>query len=341
MSVINQKIGENYAAYNGDSNEVLKSFRDNSIHLTIYSPPFAHSGGGLYQYSSDPRDLSNCLDYEQFFEHYNFTVEQISRITIPGRISCVHCTDIPTDNSGKGHLIDFPGDIIKLHENHNFNYIARHIIWKEPLMVRNRTMAKSLAHKTIIDDATYAGVASADYMLVFRKKGENKKPIEHKIGFNYYAGGIQPPKELKRYKGWTGDQKQNRLSHWIWRRYASSIWDDIDIGNVLPYNDYKDPEGEKHVHPLQLSVIERCIQLRSNPGEIVLDPFGGIGSVPYCALKHGRKGLAIELKTSYYNQMIMNIEKALQNGFKDVEQYLLDLEIPQTDMLRQIEKEAA
>jgi len=331
MPVIDQKIGDRYAAYNGDCNEVMNKLQDNSIHLSVYSPPFAHSGGGLYQYSSDSRDLSNCTDYNQFFEHYNFIVEQISRITIPGRMTAVHCTDIPSGNTGNDHLIDFPGDIIRLHEKYNFNYIARHVIWKEPLWVRNRTMAKVLAHRTIVDDAAYAGVANADYIIIFRKKGKNEIPISHPIGFGYYSGAQPIPKNLKRYKGWTGDQKQNLLSHWIWRRYASSIWDDIDIGNVLPYNDHKDPEGEKHVHPLQLDVIDRCIELRSNPGEIILDPFGGIGSTPYSALKYNRKSIAVELKTSYYNQMILNIEKALQNGFNKDEQF--DLEFDETSEL--------
>jgi len=303
--VIDQKITKSSALYNGDCNEVMETFDDESVHLSVYSPPF----GGLYHYSSDPRDLSNSYDYDAFFDHYDYTVSQIARITKPGRITAVHCMDVPSGNSGKDHYTDFPGDIIRLHEDHGFNMIARHTIWKEPLAVRNRTMAKGLAHMTTVSDCAYAGVAGGDYMLIFRKKGENKIPIEHPTGFDRYAGSINVPTEFHRFKNHVGDQKQNRYSHWIWRRYASCIWDDIDIGDVLPFvpsNDGSDQE-EKHVHPLQLSVIERVVQMRSNPGEIVLTPFLGIGSEAYVAVRCGRKALGIELKTAYYNQALRNI----------------------------------
>ncbi len=304
MAVIDQKITDQYAVYNGDTVEVMQSLKDESIHLSIYSPPF----GGLYHYSSDDRDLSNCLDYESFFEHYDFVVNEISRLTLPGRVTAVHCTDVPSGNSGKDYLIDFPGDIIRLHEKNGFHFIARHTIWKEPLWVRNRTMTKILAHKTIVDDSVYCGVASADYMLIFRKKGENKIPIVHPHGLDRYAGEQPVPDELLKYKNWKGNQIENRFSHWIWRRYASSIWDDINMGNVLPF-ECRDPEDEKHVHPLQLDVIDRVIVLRSNPAEVVFTPFMGVGSEVYSALKYGRKSIGIELKTTYYKQTLKNIEK--------------------------------
>jgi len=322
--VISQKITDRYAAYNGDCNDVMTKMKDESIHLTAYSPPF----GGLYHYSSDARDLSNCYDYAQFFEHYNFTVEQISRITIPGRFTAVHCTDVPSGNSGNDHLIDFPGDIIRLHAKHSFYFVARHTIWKEPLMVRNRTMRKDLAHRTIVDDSAYAGVASADYMLIFRKKGENKIPIAHPTGFDKYAGSCNVPDTLLPFKNFKGDQKQNKYSHWIWRRYASSIWDDIDIDNTLPFtpsNDGSDQE-EKHVHPLQLDAIERVVQLRSNKNDIVFTPFMGVGSECYVPLKCGRRAIGIELKTAYYNQALKNIEAALSNK-ENGEQFEMKLDI--------------
>lgn len=321
--VIDQKITEDYAIYNGDCNAVMKSFPDNSIHLSVYSPPF----GGLYNYSSDVRDLSNCHDYEQFFEHYAFTVSQISRITVPGRITAVHCTDIPSGNSGYDYLNDFPGDIIRLHEKYGFKYIARHVIWKEPLWVRNRTMSKSLAHKTIVDDSAYAGVASADYMLIFRKNGQNKIPIAHPTGFEYYAGECPIPKDILKYRNYEGDQKLNKYSHWIWRRYASSIWDDINMTNVLPFipsNDGSDQE-EKHVHPLQLDIIDRVILIRSNPGDKVLTPFMGIGSEAYCAVRHKRKAIGIELKSAYYKQAIKNLSIDFSK-IRTTEQYSLELE---------------
>jgi DNA modification methylase len=312
MDVISQEITDNYALYNGDSCEVLANLPDNSIHFSIYSPPFAAKNGScLYVYSSDERDLSNN-DYDKFFLHYGFIVKELARITMPGRITAVHCTDIPSSNSGKDdHLIDFPGDIIRLHESHGFKMIARHTIWKEPLWVRNRTMTKNLSHKTIVDDGVYGGVASADYLIMFRKKGENHIPVTHAHGLTEYAGECPMPVEILKYKGWSGKQTENRFSHWIWRRYASSVWDDIRMGNVLPYQDCKEPDDERHVHPLQLDVIERAIQLRTNPGETVITPFMGVGSEAYSAVKLGRKAIGIELKTSYFRQAVQNVAAAL------------------------------
>ena len=310
MALIDQEISEKYALYNGDCIEIMKSFPEDKIHLSVYSPPF----GGLYNYSSDERDLSNCLDYNEFFKHYNYVIKEIFRITISGRITAVHCTDIPSGNSGKDHLTDFPGDVIRIHQENNFDFISRHTIWKEPLMVRNRTMAKALAHKTIVDDASFGGVASADYMLILRKKGESKIPILKPMGLERYSGGAEVPKDLLKYKNFNGNQIQNRYSHWIWRRYASSIWDDIDIGDVLPFK-CKDPDDEKHVHPLQLSVIDRVVILRSNEGENVLTPFMGIGSEVYSAVRHNRKGIGIELKETYYKQALLNISEAVNGAF--------------------------
>lgn len=304
MAVANQNITERYAIYNGDCIEVMKDLKDNFCHLSVYSPPF----GGLYHYSSSERDLSNCKDYDEFFEHYHFVVSELFRITLPGRMTAVHCMDVPSGNSGRDHLIDFPGDIIRLHESVGFNYVARYAVWKEPLAVRNRTMAKNLAHKTIVDDSSLCSVASADYLLIFRKKGANPTPITHPVGLLNYAGERVMPHELQKYKGWTGNQIENRYSHWIWRQYASAFWDDIRIGNVLPYKEAKDEEDEKHIHPLQLDVIERCITLWSNPKEIVFTPFLGVGSEVYQAVKMGRLGMGVELKPSYYRQAVKNIE---------------------------------
>ena len=311
MAVKDQTITNDYAIYNGDAVEVMRSLPDESIHFSIYSPPFATGDGGLYTYSSNERDMSNCSSYDEFFEHYGYCVEEIARLTMPGRLTAVHCTDIPSSNSGKDYLMDFPGDIIRLHEKHGFRMVARHTIWKEPLWVRNRTMTKNLAHKTVVDDAAYAGVASADYLLVFRKAGENPEPIANPTGLSHYAGEEQMPNEVAQYKGWTGDQKQNRYSHWIWRRYASSVWDDIRMGRVLPYQDCKEEDDEKHVHALQLDVIERAVTLRSNEGEKVLTPFMGVGSEVYGAVLNNRKGIGIELKPSYYRQAVRNVEDAL------------------------------
>lgn len=308
MAIINQEITPNYALYNGDCCEVIPGLPDESIDLSIYSPPFC----GLYQYSSSERDMSNCRSYDEFFEHYAFLVEHLARVTKPGRCTAVHCMDMPkrSTNAGGG-LIDFPGDIIRLHERLGFEYGARYHIWKEPLAVRLRTMAKGLAHKQIVEDSSLCDVAAADYLLIFRKKGQNKVPVTHPTGLQEYLGSRTMPHELQHYKNWKGKQTENRFSHWIWRQYASAFWDDIRMGNVLPYEESREPDDEKHVHPLQLDVIERTVILRSNPGEVVLTPFMGVGSECYGAVRQGRRAIGVELKTSYFKQAVSNVARAL------------------------------
>ena len=306
MAVNDQLITDRFALYHGDCVEVMQSLPAASIALSIYSPPF----GGLYHYSSDDRDLSNCADYAEFFKHYAFTVQEVARLTMPGRMTAVHCSDVPTGNSGIDALIDFPGDIIRLHKERGFHYVARYSVWKEPLAVRNRTLQKSLAHKTIVDDSSRCSVANADYLLVFRRAGENKITIAHPNGLTEYAGERRPPVEVLKYRGWTGKQTENRYSHWIWRQYASAFWDDIRIGRVLPFREARDSEDEKHVHPLQLDVIDRILVLWSNSGETVLTPFMGIGSEVYGAVVAGRRGIGIELKASYYRQAVKNMRAA-------------------------------
>ena len=311
MAIITENITDKYALYNGDCCEVMPGIPDESIHFSIYSPPFC----GLYQYSSSERDMSNCRSYDEFFEHYRFLVEEIYRTTLPGRLSAVHCMDVPRAgaNAGGG-LIDFPGDIIRMHEDIGFKYCCRYSVWKEPLGVRNRTMAKGLAHKQIVDDSSLCDVASADYLLMFRKKGDNPIPVEHPVGLLEYAGSRQIPSELQQWRGHEGKQTENRYSHWIWRQYASAFWDDVRIDRVLPFKEARDEEDERHVHPLQLDVIERSIILRSNPGENVLTPFMGVGSEVYGAVINGRRGVGVELKPSYYNQAVANVEGAGTSG---------------------------
>lgn len=316
MAVADQKITDKYAIYNGDCIEVMQSLPDASIHLSCYSPPF----GGLYHYSSSEKDLSNCRDYTQFFEHYAFVVRELARLTMPGRMTAVHCMDVPSGNSGTDYLIDFPGDIIRLHEKEGWNFIARYAIWKEPLAVRNRTMAKNLAHKTIVEDSSRCSVASADYLLVFRRKGKNPVPIAHPTGLDEYAGERPMPSELLKYRGWKGNQIENRYSHWIWRQYASAFWDDIRIGRVLPFKAAKDSDDEKHVHPLQLDVIDRVMVLWSNPGENVLTPFMGVGSEVYGAVCAGRRGIGMELKASYYRQALKNVQVAYEGKKAEIQE---------------------
>jgi len=306
MAIKEQDIAEYHAAYNGDCVEVLQTMPDESVHLTIYSPPFA----GLYQYSSDPKDMSNAIDKDEFFAHYGFCIDELARVTMPGRISAVHCMDIPLSNAGCDAMYDLPGRIILEHESRGFTYAGRRVIWKEPLMVRNRTMMKSLHHKTFCEDSTRCSIANADYLLMFRRKGENPVPVVHDIGMTRYIGERTPPADTLAYRGMEGDQKQNRFSQWIWRQYASSVWDDIRIDRVLPFREAKDGEDEKHVHPLQLDVIERAILMWSNPGEVVLTPFMGVGSEVFGAVINGRRGVGVELKPSYYRQAVKNLAAA-------------------------------
>lgn len=300
-------LTDRYALYNGDCCEVLTSIPDESVHLSVYSPPFAADGGGcLYHYSSSERDLSNARTRPEFFEHYEFVVKEIHRATMPGRFSAVHCMDIP--NKGTGGLADFPGDIIRLHERNGWHFWARHFVWKEPLGVRNRTMARGLAHKMVVEDSSLCDVASADCLLLFRKHGTNPVPIAHPEGLMEYAGSREIPADLYRFRGWTGLQRENRFSHWIWRQYASAFWDDVRIERTLPYKETREDNDERHMHPLQLDVIERVVVLRSNPGETVLTPFMGVGSEVYGAVVNGRRGIGIELKTAYYEQAVRNVE---------------------------------
>lgn len=324
MMTKDQVITENYAIYNTDCMEVLPTLPDNSVDMSVYSPPFA----GLYNYSSSERDFSNCESKEQFLEQYEFLVKEIARVTKPGRITAVHCTDV-FDNSCR--LWDFPHEIIRIHEKYGFQYRNRITIWKEPLKVRMRTMVKSLMHKLIVEDSTQCFTAMPDYVLILTKKGDNEVPVTHAHGLKRYFGDTPIlPNILRAWNNaneteftedelWAylnsnfhdhEDPKSNKLSHYIWQRYASSVWGDIRIDNVLPFRDSKEEDDEKHVHPLQLDVIDRIVELYSNPGEIVLTPFMGVGSEVYSPVSLGRKAIGIELKDSYFKQAKINLDLA-------------------------------
>lgn len=316
-----QEITESYAIYNGDCMDVLPQLDAESVDLSVYSPPFA----GLYNYSSSERDFSNCENKEQFLQQYDFLIAEMSRVTKPGRINAVHCTDV-FDNTCR--LWDFPHEIIKIHAAHGFEYRNRITIWKEPLKVRMRTMVQSLMHKFIVEDSTRCFTAMPDYVLIFTKKGENKVPVTHSFGINHYAGEIPIlPNILRAWNNanstdfneeelWNhlnATNKENeitKLNHYIWQRYASSVWDDIRIDNVLPFRDSKEEDDEKHVHPLQLDVIDRLVELYSNPGEVVLTPFMGVGSEVFSPASMSRKAVGIELKDSYFKQAKINLAEA-------------------------------
>ena len=319
--VKNQVITEKYAIYNGDCMEVVTTLDDESVDLSVYSPPFA----GLYNYSSSEKDFSNCESKEEFLLQYEFLVKEMARVTKKGRINAVHCTDV-FDNSCR--LWDFPSEIIKLHEKYGFEYRNRITIWKEPLKVRMRTMVQSLMHKFIVEDSTRCFTAMPDYILIFTKKGENQVPVTHPFGINHYAGEVPILPNILR--AWNNANNTNlnedqlwehlnnindennitKLNHYIWQRYASSVWDDIRIDNVLPFRDSKEDDDEKHVHPLQLDVIDRIVELYSNPDEIVFTPFMGVGSEVFSPVSMGRKAIGIELKDSYFKQATLNLKEA-------------------------------
>jgi DNA modification methylase len=321
MKVKDQLHTENYSIYNGDCMQVMTALNDESIDLSVYSPPFA----GLYNYSSSENDFSNCESKEQFLQQYEFLIKEISRVTKKGRISAVHCTDV-FDNTCR--LWDFPNEIIRIHQKYGFEYRNRITIWKEPLKVRMRTMVQSLMHKFIVEDSTKCFTAMPDYVLIFTKKGENEVPVVHPYGINHYAG--ETPILPNILKAWNNannttmnadqlwkhlnlvneDNKITKLNHYIWQRYASSVWDDIRIDNVLPFRDSKEEDDEKHVHPLQLDVIDRIVELYSNHNEVVLTPFMGVGSEVFSPVSLGRKAIGIELKDSYYKQAILNMKEA-------------------------------
>lgn len=322
-----QLITDNYAVYESDCMYVLPTLPSKSIDFSVYSPPFA----GLYNYSSHENDFSNCEDREQFLQQYEFLIAEIARVTKPGRLSAVHCTDINTPDE----LWDFQHEIIEIHKRHGFKLKNRITVWKEPLKVRMRTMVRSLMHKFIVEDATECFTAMPDYVLIFKRDGQNAVPVEHPQGLSEYfgeipllphmmgkllGGEVMPDdytdkmadtwKELQRKYEGHKDPRSNKLSHYIWQRYASSVWDDVRIDNVLPFRDSKDEDDEKHVHPLQLDVIDRLVTLYTNPGEVVLTPFAGVGSEVYSPVSLGRKAIGIELKDTYYKQMLLNLEQA-------------------------------
>lgn len=314
----NEHHTDSYSIYNGDCIELLPTLPKESIDFCVYSPPFA----GLYIYSSDKRDMSNNESKEDFLAHYEFLIKELARVTKPGRINAVHCQDVITHTT-KHNLWDFPHEIIKLYEKHGFTYNNRTTIWKEPLEVRMRTMVQSLTHKNIVEDSTRCFPALPDYVLLFRKGGENKVPVTHENGltdFEYFGEYPFLPMHTAQYGEWIhfydkwknfkGDPKENKLAHIIWQRYASSVWDDIRADKVLPFQNSKEDDDEKHVHPLQLDVIDRLVYMYSNPGEVVLTPFMGVGSEVFSPVSQGRKAIGIELKESYFKQAILNLKEA-------------------------------
>lgn len=305
--------GKGWTLHLGDCVDVVKEIEPESIHFSIFSPPFS----SLYTYSNSDRDMGNCRDDREFMRHFRFLVEQLFRVTIPGRLCSVHCMDIPTMKSRGGviGLKDFPGEIIREFESAGFIYHSKVVIWKDPLIEATRTKALGLMHKQIIKDSAMCRQGLPDYLLTMRKPGDNPEPIRHPNGFETFIGLHEPhapkreprvrSKDIESYAATTSEDPV--YSHQVWRRYASAVWMDIDQTNTLQRESAREAKDEKHICPLQLDVIERSLALWSNPGDLVLSPFAGIGSEGHAALKMGRRFVGVELKESYWKQARLNL----------------------------------
>lgn len=283
----NQYIDKFVSLYNGDSCEIMKAIPNNSIHYSIFSPPFAQ----LYVYSDSVRDLGNCKDDNEFYTQFKFIIKELYRVLMNGRLVSIHCMDLPTLKSREGFigLKDFPGEIIKLFEEVGFIYHSRVTIWKDPVVAMQRTKALGLLHKQIKKDSSMCRQGIADYIITMRKPGENVERIAH---------------------------TDETFPVSVWQNYASPVWMDINQSNTLQKESARQYEDEKHICPLQLDVIERCINLWTNPNDIVFTPFMGIGSEIYEALLLGRRGVGIELKTSYYDQAVLNCKSVINQPKK-------------------------
>lgn len=314
MNVIDQHFGKNFALYNADCVDVLKTLPENSIHGMGFSPPFA----ALYTYSSSDRDLGNCKNESEFLENFRFVAELMYRDLMPGRIMWCHCMDTPAMKERDGFigLHDFPGDLIRLFQSVGFIYHSRVAIWKDPLVEATRTKALGLMHKQIVKDSSMCRQGLPDYVIAVRKPGDNPERVAHPEGFTSYIGENEPdaPKKEPDLKSRNAiDDHHSHItkqdpvySHQVWRRYASPVWMDIRQSNTLNRNAARADGDERHICPLQLDVIARCWELWTNPGDTVFSPFAGIGSEIYQALLMGRRGIGVELKPSYYRQAVKN-----------------------------------
>lgn len=282
MNVLNQEVKEKFSLYNGDSVEVLKGIPDNSIHYSIFSPPFA----SLYTYSNSDRDMGNSKTDDEFYEHFTFLVEELYRVTMPGRLLSFHCMNLPTSKVRDGiiGIKDFRGLLIRIFTDAGWIYHSEVCIWKNPVTAMQRTKALGLLWKQLKKDSAMSRQGIPDFIVTMRKPGDNPERVTH---------------------------TDESFPCNVWQKYASPVWMDINQSDTLQRKSAREDKDEKHICPLQLEVIKRCIELWSNPNDIVLDPFAGIGSTPYVALRMGRRGLGIELKESYYEQAVKNCNEAL------------------------------
>ncbi len=301
VKVLDQKFGEEWAMYHGDAVEVIKPIPDDSIHYELFSPPFED----LFTYSDSERDMGNCKKGE-FDIHFKYLTSELYRVLMPGRLVSIHCMDMLATITKDGFIgiKDFSGSMIRLFETAGFIYHSRVCIWKDPLLQAVRTKALALAHKQISKDSSRCAMGLPDYIITMRKVGQNPEPISHGRGFEEYIGELPEPKRQK-----NDDPRNNKYSHEVWQRYASPVWFDIRQTNTLNIQSARGENDEKHICPLQLDTIARCLELWTNENDTILDPFAGVASTGYQGLKMNRKFIGIELKESYYNQSIKNLDR--------------------------------
>lgn len=314
IKAVDQVVTNDYAIYQGDACELIRAIPGDSIHFGVHSPPFE----GLYKFSNFDRDISNN-EGEGFWTHYAFLIQELLRVTMPGRLHAVHVMQLPTSKIRHGYIgmRDFRGEVVRAYEDAGWIFHSEVCIWKDPVVAQQRTKSLRLLHKQVVKDSTMSGQGLADYILAFRKPGENPEPVAG--GFSRYIGDGKEPDRSKYTSPMDG---RNWYSIEVWQRYASPVWMDINQTRTLQYRNARDEKDEAHISPLQLDVIERCIDLWSNPGDVVLTPFLGIGSEVYCAVNMGRKGIGFELKPSYFVQAKRNIaelyEARTENLFTSV-----------------------
>lgn len=298
-----ERVTEQYAVYQADAVQFMSSMPANSIDYGLHSPPFE----GLYKFSADPRDISNS-EGSLFWEHYGFVISELLRVTKPGRLHSIHCMQLPAMKVREGYIgvRDFRGDVIRAYQRAGWIFHSEACIWKDPVVAQQRTKSIRLLHKQLVKDRALSGQGLADYVVTMRKPGENEKAVSGCLKRFVGPPSLEPP----RSKYTTDGDSRNWYSIEVWQRYASPVWMDIDQSRTLQYRQARDKEDELHISPLQLDVVERCIELWSNPGEVVFTPFLGIGSEVYGAVELGRRGIGVELKPSYFAQAVKNLMRA-------------------------------
>lgn len=309
--VADQASGPGWTLWCGDTCEVTAGLPDSSVGMSIHSPPFV----SLFTFSDDPRDMSNCRQDDVFWSHYGFLIGQLFRVTMPGRLAVVHVMNLPASKQRDGFIgvHDFRGDVIRAYQRAGFIYHSEVMIRKDPVAAMQRSKSIGLLHKQMVKDSALSRMALADYIVVMRKPGENRDPISGPFDA-YYGNEATPDGPLKSDNQFRGVNHDRPGDPWysvaVWQRYAESVWLDIDQGDVLSARAARDEADERHLTPLQLTVIRRCVDLWSNPGDVVYSPFAGIGSELYVALHMGRKAIGVELKPSYFRQAVENCRSA-------------------------------